>query len=298
MSMKKYRQYVLPAAIVLGLLLHKVCATLAFLVPYLIFTILFLTFSAVDLRKLRLTKLDVLLLVWQTAMAAGCYLLITHMGGDKVVAEGVMMASLCPVAASSTVVACMLGADRRTMTGYSIFGNIGIAAIAPLFFTFIGDHPEHSLAASYLLMLGKISSTLVLPFVAALVLQVLLPKVNDGVARYTGWSYYVWAVALLLTLGQTIHFIFDHGEGHWDTIAWLGGLSFVFCIGQFLVGRLLHPAFGDRVSGGQLMGQKNSAMGIWMCSMFLTPLSSVFMAFYSVFQNLFNAYQISRMKRQ
>lgn len=295
--MQNYRQYVLPAAIILGLLFHKVCAALAFLVPWLIFTILFLTFSAFEIRKLRVQRLDILLLAYQVAMAAGCYLIITHTVGNKTIAEGVMMASLCPVAASSTVVACMLGADRRTMTGYSIFGNLGIAAIAPLFFTLIGDHPEQSLGTSYLLMLGKISPTLALPFFLVLAMQLLLPSVNKAVARYSGWSYYVWALALLLTIGQTIHFIFDHGSGHWDIIAWLGGLSLVFCLGQFCLGRMLHPSLGNRISGGQLMGQKNSAMGIWMCGTFLDPLSSVFMAFYSVFQNLHNAYQIGRIKK-
>lgn len=292
--MRKYRQYVLPVALVVGLLLHKVCAAMSFLVPYLIFTILLLTFTAVELRRLRPRRMDFILLAYQISMAAGCYLLITHCGGNKTVAEGVMMASLCPVAASSTVVACMLGADRRTMTGYSIFGNLGIALVTPLFFTLIGDHPEHSLGASYLLMLGKISSTLALPFLIALALQLFLPKVNDAIAKRTGWSFYVWAVALLLTIGQTIHFIFEHGEGNWDTIAWLGGLSLVLCIGQFFVGRRVHPWLADKISGAQLMGQKNSAMGIWMCGMFLQPLSSVMLAFYSVFQNLFNAWQIAR----
>jgi hypothetical protein len=33
-------------------------------------------------------------------------------------------------------------------------------------------------------------------------------------------------------------------------------------------------------------------MGIWMANTFLTPLSSVFLAFYSVFQNVWNAWQL------
>lgn len=288
-----YRQYVLPAAIVLGLLLHNVCASLAFLVPYLIFTILLLTFTAVDIRRLKVQKLDLWLMAYQVVVAAVAYLAIALPGGDKTIAEGAMMGALTPVAASSTVVACMLGANRQTMTGYSIIGNLLIAVVAPLFFTLIGDHPEHSLGASYLLMLGKISSTLALPFFIALALQLVWPRANNAVARYTGWSYYVWALAFFLTIGQTIHFIFKNGQGHWYIIAWLAALALVFCILQFALGRKLGRHYGDPVSGAQLMGQKNAAMGIWMCNTFLSPLSAVFMAFYSIFQNLYNAWQIA-----
>ena len=35
-------------------------------------------------------------------------------------------------------------------------------------------------------------------------------------------------------------------------------------------------------------------MGIWMANYYLSPLSSVFLAFYSVCQNLFNSWQLWR----
>ena len=229
-------------------------------------------------------------------MAAGCYLLLKHTHCDKTLAEAIMMAFLTPVAASSTVVACMLGANRETMTGYSIIGNLGIALAAPLFFTLIGDHPEYSLGTSYMLMLVKIGSTLALPFFLALVLQILLPRVNARIASVTSWSYYVWAIAFLLTIGQTMHFIIDRGHDNWPLIVTMGICAFVFSIGQFLLGRQLHHHYGDLISGAQLMGQKNSAIGIWMCNTFLMPLSSVLMALYSIFQNLFNSWQLAHNK--
>ena len=42
----KMRQYVLPIAIILGLLLHEYCAAFSVVVPYVIFTIILLTFTA------------------------------------------------------------------------------------------------------------------------------------------------------------------------------------------------------------------------------------------------------------
>lgn len=295
----KFKQYVLPLAILLGFLLHGMCASLGWLVPVLIFSILLLTFVAVDIHHLRPTLFDWGLILYQVVIGISIYLGIMAFGGGKIIAEGVMMGALTPVAASSTVVACMLGANRERVTTFALVGNIVMAVVLPVVFTLIGDHPELSLGNSYMLMLAKIGSVLALPFFIALMLQTWLPKVNGVLACRTSWSYYIWAVALFLTLGQTIHFILEQGDGHWNEIAWLSGLSLLFCVFQFWFGRKYGKRFNDIIGGAQMMGQKNSAMGIWMINTFLfSPLSAVFMAFYSVWQNLWNAIQIAMKERR
>lgn len=295
--MQRFRPYVLPVAIVLGLLLHSFCARLSFLVPFIIFAILLLTFTAVDLRRLKMRTLDIWLMLFQVVVSIGCYLLIKGLSGNDIVAEGVLIGVLCPVASSVAVISCLLGANRATVTTYTIVGNLMVALVAPIVFTLIGHHPEMGLWKGFLLMLGKIGSTLALPFFIALALQMWLPKANAAVARVNIAGFYLWSMALLLTLGQTIDFIFLHGEGNWHNIAWLGGLSLLFCVIQFGTGRLIGRRYGNRIGGGQLLGQKNSAMGIWMANTFLSPLSAVFLAFYSVYQNLFNAYQMASVNK-
>lgn len=296
--MHRLRPYILPIAIVLGLLLHRWCALLSVTVPYIIFCILLFTFSAVDIRKLRFTQLDLWLMLFQILVSTGCYLLIRLLGGSEIIAEGVLIGVLCPVAASVAVISCMLGANRATVTTYTIVGNLMVAVVAPVVFTLIGHHPEISMWHSFLMMFKKIGSTLALPFLLAVVLQLWLPKVNAAVSRFNMLSFYLWALALLLTLGQTIDFIFLNGRGNWQNIILLGILSLSFCIIQFGFGRLIGRRYGNRIGGGQLLGQKNSAMGIWMANTFLNPLSSVFLAFYSIFQNVFNAWQMARVKRK
>jgi len=293
---QRLRPYVLPIAIALGLLLHRWCAAGSFLVPYLIFCILTLSFSAVDLRRLKVTMLDVWLMLFQVVVSTGCYLLVKLLSGNDIIAEGVLVGVLCPVASSVAVISCLLGANRATVTTYTIVGNLMVAVVAPIVFTLIGHHPEMGLWKGFLLMLGKIGSTLALPFFLVLALQTWLPKANAFIARYNILGFYLWASALLLTLGQTIDFIFMHGSGNWHTIAWLGGLSLFFCIVQFATGRMIGRRYGNRIGGGQLLGQKNSAMGIWMANTFLSPLAAVFLAFYSVYQNIFNAWQMAHAK--
>lgn len=290
--MQKYRSYILPIAIVLGLLLHKYCAMFSFIVPYIIFSILLLTFSAVDIKKLRMSWLDVWLMVFQITVSLGSFLALKWLGASNVVAEGVMIGVLCPVASSVAVISCMLGANRETVTAYTIIGNLMVAIVAPIYFSFIGNQQDMPFLESFWMILKRIGTVIGLPFFIAWALEAWCPRASNFLKKYKGLSFYLWSFALLFTLGQTIDFIFLHGEGNWGSIAWLGVASLLFCVVQFGFGRWLGGRYGDKISGGQLLGQKNTAMGIWMANYYLTPLASVFMAFYSVFQNVWNSWQL------
>ena len=79
---------------------------------------------------------------------------------------------------------------------------------------------------------------------------------------------------------------------------WLGIASILVCTLNFGLGKWVGHQYGDTIAGGQLMGQKNTAFGIWMATTYLNPLASVFLAFYSVWQNLFNSWQIWRYERK
>lgn len=290
--MQKIKSYVLPIAIVLGLLLHDYCAAFSVVVPYIIFTIILLTFTAVDITKLRFKPLFIWIILFQVVVSLGGYYLLRLFNVNEIIAEGVFIGVLCPVAASVAVVSTMLGADRNTVTSFSVIGNLVISVVAPIYFSFIGVNQDMPFFTSFLHILRRIGTVIGLPFFIALALQLCLPKANAFLSRYKGLAFYLWAVALFLTLGQTIHFIFLNGKGNWGSILWLGVSALLFCIIQFGLGKWIGSKYGDTIAGGQLLGQKNSAMGIWMANHYLNPLASVFLAFYSVFQNLFNSWQL------
>ena len=295
--MHKLRPYVLPFAILAGLLFHSQLVHVRELTPYLIFTILLLNNVAVDMKKLRLTMLDVWIMLFQIVVSLGSYYLAKALGASEFVAQGILGGVLCPVAASSVVIATMLGANRETVTTYTIVGNLMVAIVAPIYFSFIGKLQDLPLVQSMWLIFRRIAPTIALPFFVALFLQRVAPKANAFLCRYKGVSFYLWAAALTITLGQTIDFMFLNGREELPGILILGGASIFFCIVQFAVGKWLGGKYGDRVAGGQLLGQKNSAMGIWIANTYLLPLASVFPALYSIWQNLFNSWQLWKKSR-
>lgn len=290
--MHKLRPYVLPIAIVLGLVFHTWCGQLKVVVPYLIFSILLLNFAAVDVKKMRFSKLYIWLILYQIGVSIGMYYLLKALDASEILAQGVLVGVLCPVAASVVVISCMLGANRETVTSYTIIGNLMVAIVAPIYFSFIGNHQEIPFWTSFMLIIKRIGAVIALPFFVALIGQNFMPKVNEFLCRIKGLSFYLWAMALFITLGQTIDFMFLQGKENMTAIIWLGIASVIFCVIQFALGKFIGHKYGDIIAGGQLLGQRNSAMGIWMANTYLNPLAAIFPALYSVWQNLFNSIQL------
>lgn len=289
---QKIKPFVLPIAIVVGFLTHRWCGIMAFMMPYVIFTILIFCFCAVDIKKMKPSWMDLWLVLFQITVSIGGYLLMLHTTHNDILAQGVLICVLCPVASSVAVVACMLGANRERVTTYTMIGNLMVAAAAPIIFSFIGKQQDMPFLQSFWLILRRVGTVLAIPFLICCILQFHAPKISRLIARFNGISFYLWAIALLITLGQTIDFIFKHGQSNWSSIGWLALLALIICITHFTVGKLLGHHYGDTMAGGQLLGQKNSAMGIWMSNTYLHPLASCILAFYSILANSFNSWQI------
>lgn len=291
--MQKYKSLVLPLALIFGYLFRQLCSILSVTVPYVIFTILLLSFSGVRLASLRCTKLDFWIAAFQTVVSFGIYWLMKSLFSNDIVAQGAMMCVLCPVASSVTVVASMLGANPVRTTTYTIVGNLLVAILAPIYILLITDTQGASaFGESFMLILTKIATVIALPFFVVIVLQRFFPVVNEKLSEYKQMSFYLWAFALLVTIGHTADFVIRHWAISRENVIWLGLVSLLICSLQFSVGKMIGKRFGDSIGGGQILAQKNSAMGIWILNTFMNPIASVAMAFYSIWQNIYNSWQL------
>lgn len=295
--MQRYKSFVLPLALIAGYLLRQICAVLSVTVPFVIFLILVLTFSGVRLSSLRPARLDFRLAGVQAIASIGVYYALSFIISDSVLAQGAMMCILCPVASSVTVVSVMLGANPVRTTTYTIVGNLLVAILAPVYISLIDSGPDESLWHSLCMIFSKISWIIALPFFVMWLLQKYLPEINEKISEFKQTSFYLWAYALFVTIGQTADYVVSGWHGNIGNVVWLGVISLVICAVQFSLGKAIGGHLGDRIAGGQLLGQKNSAMGIWILNTFLNPVASVAMAFYSIWQNIFNSWQIYAKNR-
>ena len=285
----------MPVAMGAGALLHGVASRLDFLVPYLIFSMLYVTFCRVSVCEMRPNRLVWTVLALQLSAAVAIYLCFSRL--DDTVAQRLMICSLAPAAMASVVIGGLLGANVATMATFCFISNLVASVSCPLFFAAIGVQGHLSYAEAFIRILSKVGPLLILPFVAAWLTDRLIPRLHEILKRRQGISFWIWVFSLVIVTGQTVEFISAQPSGSYLTEFVLAGGALAICLLQFSFGRFIGRRMGDTAAGGQTMGQKNTILAIWMCQSFLNPLASVAPALYVLWQNLVNSFQLYRKNR-
>ena len=280
----------LPLAMLTGALSYRLVGYISFLTPYLIFTMLLLTFCKLSPREMRLHPLHKWLLLIQLVGCVVVYGLVYLY--DPVVAQGALICVLAPTATSAAVITGMLGGSVAFLTNYVLLCNIGVAIMAPVLFSFMGSQSEMPFFESFLFICRQVGPLLILPLVFAWSLRAFLPKLHARILSVHKLSFYLWAVALTIVTGSTVRFLVEQQDPDYTVEIGLAVVSLVICVGQFLLGRRLGKTYGDPVSSGQGLGQKNTILAIWMAQVYLTPIASIAPAAYVLWQNSINSYQL------
>ena len=280
----------LPLAMLTGALSYRLVGYISFLTPYLIFTMLLLTFCKLSPREMRLHPLHKWLLLIQLVGCVVVYGLVYLY--DPVVAQGALICVLAPTATSAAVITGMLGGSVAFLTNYVLLCNIGVAIMAPVLFSFMGSQSEMPFFESFLFICRQVGPLLILPLVFAWSLRAFLPKLHARILSVHKLSFYLWAVALTIVTGSTVRFLVEQQDPDYTVEIGLAVVSLVICVGQFLLGRRLGKTYGDPVSSGQGLGQKNTILAIWMTQVYLNPIASIAPAAYVLWQNSINSYQL------
>jgi len=292
--LQKLKGYMMPVAMTLGIILHSYVGELSFLIPYLIFIMLLLTYVKLSFSEIRFSKMHLWLIVIQVLGSLGIFFGLSFI--NLTVAQGVMICVLAPTATSAPVIAGMLKGNVASLTAYSLISNFTVAIMAPLFFSYIG-YNELPFITSVFQISKKIVVLLVLPFIIALLLNKVAPKTSRYLQTKSGLSFYLWSIALTVVTGRTVQFIIDQGKAQIGVEIAIGMLAFVVCGAQFWLGRRIGRKYDDTVAGGQGLGQKNTVLAIWMAQMYLNPISSVGPGSYVLWQNIINSWQVWRKRK-
>lgn len=294
-SEKKLRSYTLPVAIVAGLLFHDFLSSYRFLVPYLLFGMMFFTCSKISVKDVKLHPMHGILLLFQILVGVVVYLVLRPINEE--LAQGLMICVFAPVATASPVVGGLLGANVTVMTTYVLISNVVVALLAPLFFSIIMPDSGVTFFISFLHISKSTLMLLILPIVISLLIKKYTPKGFEVVKRLQPVSFYLWAVCMMVLIGSTIHTIMIQENSNYllELIMIVGAL--LICIVQFSLGRKLGTKYGDMVAGRQMMGQKNTGIAIWLAMAYLTPMSTVAPTAYIIWQNLMNSYEIWKDSR-
>lgn len=287
----------LPLAMIGGAIFYKWMGYLTFLSPYLIILMLFITYCKLDLKDFKPTRFHLLLLTVQMAIAAIVYLTLVPL--SHTVAEGVFVCVFIPTATAAPVITSMLGGSISFVATYSLLCNLLVAAIAPVILAIIGDAGNLNFLSSMLLICSKVFPLLIFPLIGALVSGKVAPSFHDYCKDNPQLSFFLWAISLFIVVGSCVSFIINNWkpEDIWNII-FLSIGALIVCVGQFIIGRRIGRKFGDAVSGGQSLGQKNTVLAVWLAMAYMTPVASVAPAAYIAWQNIINSWQLIRHNRR
>lgn len=314
MLLKFLRNWTLPVSMATGAFAYFIFASVpamaptkpfvntlvAYLTPFLIFAQLLLTFCKVKPRELMPCPWHGWLLLFQLvscSVMAALLLLIPMDPAYKSILEAAMVCLICPTATAAAVITGKLGGSASSLTTYTLLSNLLAALIVPLLFPLVEPHAEIGFFAAFLKILSKVFPLLLCPFFLACLFRYCMPKIHQWLLRFTDMAFYLWAIALAIVTGQTVRSLVNSDAEGWIQISiCIAGL--IACAIQFYLGKRIGTAYNDRISAGQALGQKNTVLAIWMAYTYLNPLSSVGPGSYVLWQNLFNSWQLWKMREK
>ncbi len=288
---RRAKPWVLPLAMLCGLLFHPWLEAVAWVVPYLIFTMLTITFCRVRPRQFEISPMLWIMLAIQLAGSAVVFLVLRPFSLD--VAQAIFICVLCPTATAAPVVTGMLGGSVPRVAAYSVLCNLAVALLAPLLFVWVGEGAAAmSFADEFKSVALQVAPLIVLPLALAFGLYFFAPKVHSAIGSVQGVSFYLWAVSLVVVVGRAVAFILAEPAAAIPEMIVIALGAGIVCVLQFAAGRRIGRRYGDAVSGAQGLGQKNTVLAIWMALTYLNPIASIGPAAYIVWQNSINSAQL------
>ena len=302
-----FKQWSLPLSLLIGVIGYLLFAyvpllqpigevvgpLLESLIPIVLFVLLYVTFCKIQIKEMRPRAWHFWLQTIRVSLSAFFVWLITLTSDPnlRLVLEGMFVCVICPTAAAAPVVTEKLGGSIGSLTVYAIIANVVTSIIIPLFFPMVEKSSDISFATASLMVLRNVTTVLVIPLVLALVSRRVIPRVTDRIKEFRNLGFYLWCFNLTIITGITMRNIL-HASLSGTVLAFLLILPLFIALLQFTIGKLVGRYYGDSISAGQALGQKNTVVGIWLTLTFLNPLAAVAPGAYVLWQNMVNALQL------
>ena len=320
------------------------------ILPWLIFFMLFFTFCKVNPLDLRLHKWHWVVLTVQIVFSLGAYALAYWLTGSRFMAQGLMLCFIMPTATAAPIIAGKMGGSIQNLTTFTLLSNFATSIIVPLVFPLVNPLAEKAFWPAFTLILSHIAPLLLGPFFSAWALRLgfnayyrrksLSASETRGLSAKRSVSvsglsaeggpktfelpkglaqipFYLWVCSIVVLTATVTQTVVDNYQSQMTNMFILLAASFVACLIQFGLGKLIgyylpapskgrdyqdvlvNPAAAPKtmagvssITAGQAFGQKNTSLGVWMAQTYLLPMATLGAAAYIIWQNLFNSVQL------
>ncbi len=291
-----FKDYALLWAMVVGAILSPWAYRAAWLLPYIMFAMLSLSYTRIAPSDLKLSRSHFVLFLIQWISGPVVYFLVR--GLDEILAQGLAIIILTPTAVSASVITAMMGGSMGFVVAFLLIGNVAMSLLAPPMISWLYPDMAISYFATVMQIISKVSLLLIVPIVLIWSLRRGIPKLHDRLARHAGVTFYLWCISLVIITANTIHFFRVHDELTLGYGSVMSAAVLIVCVLLFETGRKVSKVMGDNpINGRQALGQKNTVLCIWVALTFMDPVVSVVPSFYVIWQNVVNSLELARYKK-
>ena len=304
---KLIREWMLPAAIVLGISLYLIYHFTPALHVYgkwlhpmasegqrlIVALLLFFQFVKISPHDLKVTRWHLKAL----ALQVGLFLVLAGIifflepGTPRMLLECAMLCFICPTASAAGVITDRLGGSLASTVTYLVIINITGTFLIPLVIPLVNPSAQMGFWNYVGHIALKVFPVLILPGILAWVIRYTTHKLQRALMRWASNSFYIWGIGLTLAMVLSTRALLLSGMGFWS-VAGIVVVSVIACFFQFWAG---HRSDKDRVANltaGQALGQKNTGFLIWLGYNYMTPITSVAGGLYAIWQNLYNSWEL------
>lgn len=304
---KLIREWMLPAAIVLGISLYLVYHFSPALHAYgkwlhpmasegqrlIVALLLFFQFVKISPHDLKVTRWHLKALALQVGLflALAGIIFFLEPGTPRMLLECAMLCFICPTASAAGVITDRLGGSLASTVTYLVIINITGTFLIPLVIPLVNPSAQMGFWSHVGHIALKVFPVLILPGILAWVICYTTHKLQRALMRWASNSFYIWGIGLTLAMVLSTRALLLSGMGLWS-VAGIVVVSVIACFFQFWAG---HRSDKDRVANltaGQALGQKNTGFLIWLGYNYMTPVTSVAGGLYAIWQNLYNSWEL------
>lgn len=273
-----------------------------YLLPWLIFAILFFTYCKIDPREFRPRRWHLWLILIQLGEVVlgtiGCRHLQATGSEWLPLAEALLASFIAPMAAVGAVVTQKIGGNAATATTYTLISSTFTALMVPLVYPLVEPGIGMTFCELFLKILLRVFPTIMAPLAMALLLWRFLPSVKRCIGDWSkDYSFYLWGLCTVVNTAQIIRCIVSAPGSGW-MVVWICLCTGVLVFAQFYIGKNIGALYDDRMAAGQGLAQKNTVLSIWMAMSFLSPQAAIGPGACLLWQNVFNSWQIWNHNRQ
>ncbi len=261
--------------------------------PALIFVMFYFTFCNMRVVEMRPRAWHFwlqLMVVGLSALLAGAMALVDDTEA-RLVLEGVFICVMCPTATAAPILTEKLGGSMESLTMYTLIANTVCSLSIPVLFPLVERDADITFAVAFLAIFRRLAVVLVVPLCLAQATRRLLPGFTRRINSARDIPFYLWALALCVVMGMTAHNIATATVSG-PLLALMVAVPLPATLVLFALGKWVGGRYGESISAGQALGQKNTVVGIWLTVNFLNPTAAIAPCAYVIWQNIVNSWQL------